>query len=74
MNKIKSFENIFPFYPLPCWEKLGGKKKICSRENKMYLVQNIQPLIFQNSIMTQCGPHMQLIFSSSTLYPNVRNH
>ena len=31
MNKIKSFENIFPFYPLPCWKKLGGKKniKIC---------------------------------------------
>ena len=27
MNKIKSFENIFPFYALPCWKKLGGGKK-----------------------------------------------
>ena len=27
MNKIKSSENIFPFYTLPCWEKkLGGEK------------------------------------------------
>ena len=25
MNKIKSSENIFPFYPLPCWKKLRGE-------------------------------------------------
>ena len=28
MNKIKSFENIFPFYALPCWKKLGAGKKL----------------------------------------------
>ena len=26
MNKIKSSENIFPFYFLPGWKKLRGEK------------------------------------------------
>ena len=51
MNKIKSFENIFLFYPLPCWKKLGGeknKKFAAGEKNKKFaageknnLVQNI---------------------------------
>ena len=40
MNKIKRFENIFPFYFLPYWKKLGGEKnKKFAAGEKMILVQ-----------------------------------
>ena len=46
MNKIKISENIFPFFPLPCWKKLGGKKnkKICSRGKKLILCRIYTPV------------------------------
>ena len=46
MKKIKSFENIFPFYFLPCWKKLEGEKnKKNLQPGKKNLVQNIHPCI-----------------------------
>ena len=53
MNKIKSFENIFPFYPLPCWKKLGGEKNKFAAGKKINLVHNIHPLLY-SSLSLQC--------------------
>ena len=42
MYKIKSSENVFPFYPLPYWKKTRrGKIKKIAAGVKMNLMHNI---------------------------------
>ena len=47
MNKMKSSENIFRFYPLTCWKKIGGVpvKKIATGE-KHESCAEYTPLIY----------------------------
>ena len=54
MYKIKSSENI-PFYPLPCWKKLGGEeKKIAAGEIKLILCRIYTPeMILFKTLMIQ---------------------
>ena len=52
MNKIKSFENIFSFYPLPYWKKVEGEKnkQICSKgKNNEYCAEYTNLIFFRNS-------------------------
>ena len=75
MNKIKSSENIFPFYPLPCWKKLGGEKnKKIAAEEKNESCAEYTPLYFQERTYNKLANVFRGVYSAQDSFsPQLQN-